>query len=407
MALALGRPEVISLAAGFTDPETLPVEEAKELLDAMLSEHQSGRAALQYGTTKGDPALRRLTAERVRALDGQPPEAPAYSPDRMIITNGSQQMLYMISEALCDPGDIVLVEDPSYFVFLGILQSHGLEGRGVRLQADGLDLAHLEAILERLKKSGELRRLKLLYLVSYYQNPTGTTTVFEKKLQALQLLERFERSAGHPIYLLEDAAYRELPWTSSQLGESRLRSSRAVRGRERRVIYAGTYSKPFATGARVGFCFLPEPLLTAVLRIKGNHDFGSSNLLQQLLARALGSGAYERHLEVLHRRYAYKAQIMEKGLQAYLPKTAVWQRPEGGLYFWPRLPRRIQTGMKSRLFQAALANEVVYVPGELCYAEDPTRSKPRCEMRLSFAAAPEADITAGLERLGAAVRSVG
>ena len=133
-----------------------------------------------------------------------------YSPERLLITSGSQQLLYMTTEALCDEGDIVLVEDPTYFVYLGILQSRGLRARGVRLERDGLDLAHLEKVLTSLKRRGELRRVKMLYLVSYFQNPTGVTTSFEKKRGVLKLLKKFERAAGHPIYLLEDAAYREL-----------------------------------------------------------------------------------------------------------------------------------------------------------------------------------------------------
>ena len=165
MEIALTRPRLISLAAGFTDSESLPVLETRELLDALLRRRQSGRAALQYGTTAGDPVLRQLTAQRVRLLDGAPASHNEYAPERMIITNGSQQMLYMVTEVLCDPGDIVLVEDPSYFVFLGILQSHGVRARGVRMEPDGLDLTRLEAVLESLKRSGELRRVKMLYLV--------------------------------------------------------------------------------------------------------------------------------------------------------------------------------------------------------------------------------------------------
>ena len=121
MATALARPQLISLAAGFTDSETLPVKEVSRLLKEILGSPRSGQAALQYGTTIGDAALRRLTARRLHSVDGQPAAKRAYSPGRMIITNGSQQMLYMVTEALCDPGDIVLVEDPSYFVYLGIL----------------------------------------------------------------------------------------------------------------------------------------------------------------------------------------------------------------------------------------------------------------------------------------------
>jgi len=304
-------------------------------------------------------------------------------------------MLYMVTEALCDEGDIVLVEDPSYFVYLGMLESHGVGARGVRITEDGIDLEHLAAVLERLKKSGELARVKMLYLVSYYQNPTGVTTSFEKKAGALKLLRQYEKAAGHPIYLLEDAAYRELRFKGDDV-----KSALAVRGHANRVIYAGTYSKPFATGTRVGFGILPEPVHTAVVRIKGNHDFGTSNLLQQLLARALASGKYEHHLEALQKRYARKARIMLAALKQYFPREVQWWEPSGGLYFWARLPLNMRSGTKSKLFQTAVARDILYVPGELCYANDPTRRKPDNAMRLSFGGGTEENIRIGIERLG-------
>jgi 2-aminoadipate transaminase len=399
MAEALARPKLISLAAGFTDNESLPVKEVRGLLGRILASPQRGQAALQYGTTAGDNALRQLTARRLQALDG--PSAPrrAYAPERTIITSGSQQMLYMTTEALCDPGDIVLVEDPSYFVYLGILQSHGVRARGIRMEQDGLDLDRLKAVLAALKRSGELRRVKMLYLVSYYQNPTGRTTSYAKKAGALKLLRQYERAAGHPLYLLEDAAYRELRFQGEDV-----KSALTIRGAADRVIYAGTYSKPFSTGARVGFGLLPEPILTTVLRIKGNHDFGSSNLLQQLLARALASGLYEKHLVVLRQRYAHKARLMKAAIQQHFPAEVEWWEPAGGLYFWARLPERLRSGISSKVFQTALANNVFYVPGELCYADDPTRRKPDHEMRLSFGGATEANVRKGIARLGAVFR---
>jgi 2-aminoadipate transaminase len=400
MAAALARSQLISLAAGFTDNESLPVNEVRGLLKGILASPQTGQAALQYGTTAGDDLLRQLTARRLQSLDGQPAARRAYSPGRMIITNGSQQMLYMATEALCDPGDIVLVEDPSYFVYLGILQSHGVRARGIRMQQDGLDLTRLEAVLASLKRSGELRRVKMLYLVSYYQNPTGRTTSYAKKAGALKLLRRYERAAGHPLYLLEDAAYRELRFEGEDV-----RSALTLKGSSERVIYAGTYSKPFATGTRVGFGLMPEPVLTAVLRIKGNHDFGSSNLLQQLLARALASGLYEKHLVALRRRYAHKARLMLTAIERHFPAEVEWWRPSGGLYVWARLPQRLTSGTGSKVFQRALANNVLYVPGELCYANDPTRRKPNHEMRLSFGSATEVNVVKGIARLGAVFRS--
>jgi 2-aminoadipate transaminase len=217
----------------------------------------------------------------------------------------------------------------------------------------------------------------------------------------LKLLARFERAAGHPVYLLEDAAYRELRFHGRDV-----RSALAVKGSAGRVIYAGTYSKPFATGTRVGFGILPEPVFTAVLRIKGNHDFGTSSLLQRLLAHALASGRYARHLGRLRKRYASKAQVMRNALRAHFPPEVQWREPEGGLYFWTRLPRGVKSGRESELFRAASARDVLYVPGELCYADDPTRRKPNREMRISFGSTTERNIEAGIQRLGNTLKSL-
>jgi len=316
-----------------------------------------------------------------------------------MITGGSQQLLYMTLEALCDEGDIVIVEDPTYFVFLSILQSRGLRARGVRLERDGLDLDHLEAVLQQLKKSGELRRVKALYFIGYFHNPTGVTTSFEKKQGVVKLLKKFEGAAGHPIYLIEDAAYRELRFKGPDI-----KSVLMVPGAMDRGIYTGTYSKPYAPGARVGFGILPEPLFTAVQRIKGNHDFGTANLLQQLLAGALETGLYDQHVAKIEKRYAQKAQVMKQALARHFPPNVEIWGSGGGLYFWARLPGNVPTGVKSKVFQTALKNDVLYVPGELCYADDPARKKPDHEMRLSFGSASEENIREGIKRLGAVLR---
>jgi 2-aminoadipate transaminase len=401
IATALARPNLISLAAGFTDNASLPVRETRDSANALLRAAKTGQAALQYGNTAGDSALRELTASHLRRLDGVPAARKNYAADRVLITNGSQQLLYMTAEALCDAGDIVLVEDPTYFVFLGIIQSHGLRARGVRMESDGIDLAHLEQVLESLRRAGDLPRVKLLYLVTYFQNPTGRTTSYAKKVAALKLLKKYERAAGHPIYLLEDAAYREL-----RLAGDDVKSALTAKNFADRVIYAGTYSKPFATGLRVGFGVLPEPVLTAVTRIKGNHDFGTANLLQQTLARAIATGRYDRHLGELRQRYTHKAAVMRAALVKHFPPQAQWDEARGGLYFWARLPRGVKAGTKSKIFQAALAADVLYVPGELCYADDSTRRKPENEMRLSFGSASEANIREGIKRLGAVLRKL-
>jgi 2-aminoadipate transaminase len=173
-----------------------------------------------------------------------------------------------------------------------------------------------------------------------------------------------------------------------------------------RVIYTGTYSKPFATGVRVGYGVLPQPVLRTVLRIKGNHDFGSSNLLQHLVAQLLTTGAYDRHLAELQKRYAHKARVMLEAMRQEFPPGVEFVAPAGGLYHWARVPNNLATGMKSRLFNTALENEVLYVPGQLCYAPDPTRPIPNHEMRLSFGAESEPKLQEGIRRLGAALRQL-
>ena len=430
MKTALSRPRLISLAAGFTDNATLPVGLSRRLLNEILRSPKTGRPALQYGITAGENNLRRLTAAHLQKLDGG--RDRAHSPESVIITGGSQQLLYMTLEALCDEGDIVLVEDPTYFVFLSILQSRGIRARGVRLERDGLDLAHLEKVLARLEKSGELRRVKALYLVTYFQNPTGATTSLAKKSAALKLLKKFERAAGHPIYLLEDAAYRELSFaptpsprpsgeragvrgfeleaknlltpTLSSVGggegENAPPTALTLPGASERVIYTGTYSKPYAPGARVGFGILPEEIFTVVQRIKGNHDFGTANLLQQLLARALETGLYDQHVAKVQKNYARKARVMKLALAEHFPANVEIWESGGGLYFWARLPKHISAGVKSKVFQTALKADVLYVPGELCYADDPSRAKPDNEMRISFGSANEENIRKGIARLG-------
>jgi len=386
MKLTLERPELISLAAGFTDNESLPVAATRELANKLLASVRTGRPALQYGATAGDPELRHLTAKRLSERDQR-----SYASDQLLITHGSQQLLYLVAECLCDPGDIVLVEDPTYFVFLGIAQSLGFHCRGVHMESDGLDVEHLEKRLAALKKSGELKRVKFLYLVTYFQNPSGITTSFEKKAAALEVLKEYERAAGHRIYLLEDAAYRELRFEGDDVPAA---------ADPERVIYAGTYSKPFATGIRVGFGVIPDPLRTVVLRLKGSHDFGTANFQQQIVSAALASCRYEKHVRSLRKRYAKKADVMIKAITQHFPDSIQWEKPRGGLYVWAGAPG-VETGAKSKFFQAALDHNVIYVPGELCYCDDPTRPKPNHEMRLSFGGAAEPDIREGIKRLGA------
>ncbi len=402
MEQKLKYPDIISLAAGFTDGPSLPISETQSIFTRLTKTKKRAMDCLQYGVGAGRDLLRELTSKRIAELDGLDPMHPCYRTNRVIMTHGSQQFLYLLTEALCDQGDIVLVEAPTYFVYLGILQSFGTKTKSIPMETDGLDLEYLKNKLEELKESGEIKRVKMLYLVSYFQNPTGISTSIEKKKAALRLLKSYEKHAGHPIYILEDAAYRELKFPNTEETPSML----TLPGASQRVIYSGTYSKPFATGIRVGFGFLPEPLRTIVMRIKGNHDFGTSNLLQSVLEEAIQSRLYHDHISSLQARYQKKAHRMKRFIQTTFPEQLTWESPTGGLYFWVKAPNRISTGPQSALFKRALKEKVMYVPGIYTYAKDLAVNKFDHAMRISFGNASLKEIKEGIERLGRAIKSL-
>ncbi|MBI5821881.1 MAG: PLP-dependent aminotransferase family protein [Verrucomicrobia bacterium] len=401
MKLTLDQPHLISLAAGFTDNETLPVAEVGALTAELVRDDAAARAALQYGSTAGDAELRKLTLNRVCAQDGITPGA-TLTADDVVITNGSQQLLYLLSEVLCDPGDIVLVEDPTYFVYLGICEALGIEATPVRLEPDGISPDDLKRTLQRLMDNGVLDRLKFVYLVTYFQNPTGWTTSFEKKREAYAILRHYEAAAGHPIFVLEDAAYRDLRFAGPDTP-----SLKSLDMANERIAYSNTYTKPFATGIKVGYGVLPRSLMRHVLRSKGNHDFGSPNFNQCLIALALRTGVYDQHLPKMHAGYRRRKELMGDALKKYFPPAAKWQEANGGLYFWPELPAQHDTGRDGAIFRAALDAGVLYVPGDLCFANSPLRPKPNNCMRLSFGGTPSAQIEEGIKRLGAVLRSHG
>ena len=401
MEQKLKRPNLISLAAGFTDPETLPVEETRRIVHAWTQHKSQARAILQYGTGSGREHLRILTARRIADLDQMPSTGKTHDPSRVLITHGSQQFLYLVTEALCDPGDIVLIESPTYFVYLSILKYFGVQSRSIPLQPDGMDIQHLEEQLEALKKSGQIKRLKMIYLVSYFQNPTSRNTSLAKKKAMMDLARRYESAAGHPIYLLEDAAYRELSFGQTPPAPSML----SLPGASKRVIYSGTYSKPFATGIRVGFGISPSPLHQTLCHLKGNQDFGTAEFLQAILEKALASGMYDRHLEVIRKGYAKKSDRMCRMIQRHFPASVSWHPPEGGLYVWARLPQPNQTGPQSALFKASLKANVLYVPGCYAFGDDVLGPERQEAMRLSFGNANLKMIDEGIRRLGEVIQS--
>jgi 2-aminoadipate transaminase len=174
------------------------------------------------------------------------------------------------------------------------------------------------------------------------------------------------------------------------------------------VALLQTFSKPFAPGLKTGYGLLPPDLVEPVLRIKGNHDFGSANFCQHLLLEAMRSGMYTDHVRQLRGSYAVKRDAMLAALDREMgPIPGVhWTRPGGGLYVWLTLPPSVITSSDGPLFAEALRRGVLYVPGAFCYGPDPTRPVPRHTLRLSFGVPSVAQIGEGVRRLGAALRQV-
>lgn len=402
MQQAVENPQVISLAAGLVDPATLPIPETHAAVERILGDPAAARMALQYGTTEGSERLRRLLCRYVARLEGATPETCGLSPDRLLVTTGSQQMLSLVCEVLLDPGDICLVAGPSYFVFLGTLEGVGAEAVSVPTDAEGLDTDRLEETLAALDAVGRLEQVKLIYVVSDFDNPAGLSLSTERRHALVEIARRWSRS--HRIYILEDAAYRELRydgpvhpsiWGCDNSGGEW-------------VIYTQTFSKTFSPGLRVGFGIVPPVLHKALCARKGNEDFGSANFNQHLLANVLESELYAAHVEQVCAAYRVKRDAMLEAAEEHfggIPGVS-WVRPHGGLYVWMSLPETVQTGFDSPLFREAVHQQgVMYVPGELCFA-GPVEERPRQHMRLSFGVQTPEGIREGMQRLARAVKRV-
>jgi 2-aminoadipate transaminase len=400
MQQAVENPSLISLAAGLVDPVSLPAAEVEEAFDFLLSRPERAQAALQYGTTRGHAPLREKLLSRLARMDGVSAADMALTPDDVVVTTGSQQLLYLVGELLLDPGDIVITEAPSYFVYQGTLNSMGARTLAVPMDEEGMRVDALEELFQRLEHSGELERVKLVYICDYFQNPTGLNLSLPRRQRLLELTRLYSKKQR--IFILEDAAYRELRFEGADLpGIKSLDTDNS------QVILALTFSKPCAPGLKTGYGFLPRELVTPLLRLKGNHDFGSNNLTQHLLDRLLETGACDRHVVELREVYRRKRDALLAALAKEFGDSGVhWTRPGGGLYVWLRFPPEVDTGPDSALMRAALREGVLYVPGSFCYVNGDNGPVPTCEARLSFGVVTPAQLTEGVQRLAGAFRAL-
>lgn len=393
--------DVISLAAGFVDEVTLPVTLVRDSIADILTDDAAGHGVLQYGTTAGFGPLRENLLTHLARLENCSTTDLNVTANDIVVTSGSQQLLQHLSDVLFDPGDICLVAAPTYFVFLGTLNGVGARTIAVDTDENGMCMNALEAELTRLEEAGDLHRVKMIYLVSSFENPSGVTLADNRRKQVVDIAKRWSKEQR--ILILEDAAYRELRYEDDD-GPS-IWSHDDDR---QHVILAQTFSKSFSPGIRVAYGVLPHDLVSAIHDVKGNFDFGSPNLNQRIVSHALQSGKYERHVADLQSSYRVKRDAMLAAADEFfsdIPGVS-WLRPNGGLYVWMTLPDTIETGFESPLFERASKTEgVMYVPGEIAYPKGSSLQK-RTQMRLSFGVESPEIIHDGMRRLSNAVRHV-
>ena len=366
------RAEVISFAGGLPAPELFDVPALREAFAAALADGSAARA-LQYSTTEGHAPLREALAARMRER-GLPTDA-----DEILVTTGSQQALGLAASALLDPGDVVLVEDPSY---LAALQSFALAGARLIPVPGGADGPDLDAVAALVAE----HRPKLLYVVPTFQNPTGRTISADGRA-------RLARLAGElGLWLLEDDPYGELRYD----GEA-LPSLGSFPGAEDRTIAVSSLSKVLAPGLRIGWLRAPEELRRALTIAKQAGDLHTSTIDQMAATHVLAAGGMDAHLARLRTVYRARRDALLGGLGETLPAGSSWNAPDGGMFVWARLPDGHDA---AALLRRALAHDVAFVPGAPFFAGAPDHAT----LRLSFTTHPPDEIAEGLRRLAAAVR---
>ena len=361
------RREVVSFAGGLPAPELFDLAGLREAFAAVLADDCGGRS-LQYSTTEGDPRLRAAIAERLTAR-GLDTEA-----DDLLITSGSQQALTLIATVLLEPGDRVLVEEPSY---LAALQCFGL-ARAIAVPIpcddDGLDPDALDELFAR-------HQPKLLYTVPTFHNPTGRTLPLQRRRALAAAAER----AG--LWLVEDDPYGELRYRGEALPA--VASLPAARDR---TLAISTLSKIAAPGLRVGWVRAPRMLLRSLTIAKQAADLHSSTVDQAAAARWLSCTDLEAHIGRLRAAYGARRDALIDGLATALPLGSTHNRPNGGMFVWARLPDGWDSG---ELLARALDHDVAYVPGAPFFSGPPDPAT----LRLSFTTHRPDEIRVGLGRL--------
>lgn len=366
------QPDIISFAGGLPAPELFPIEEIIEASRRVLTE--DGRSALQYSTTEGYAPLRAWIAERVNKTRGT-----AFDEDNILITSGSQQALDLSGKVFLDDGDTVLCESPTYLAAISAFRAYSCCFDEVPTDDDGMLPEALEEILEKND------RVKIIYAIPDFQNPTGRTWSLARRRQVYELAKK------HHVVVLEDDPYSELRFEGSRLPSIKSFDTTGC------VFYFGTFSKIFCPGYRIGWVAGAHEAIKKYVLVKQGADLQCNTLAQREIMKYLELYDIDRHIELIRTVYKRRRDITVTVMEQEFPGSVHFTRPQGGLFTWVVLPEKCDA---EKLLEKSLAHNVAFVPGGSFYPNGGHKNT----MRLNFSSMPDDRLEEGLRRLGAVIR---
>jgi 2-aminoadipate transaminase len=378
------QPDIISFAGGLPAPETFPVEDLRVAADAVFT--KQAKAALQYGTTEGDDGLK---SELIK-FEGR--QGVKLGPENLIIVSASQQALDMIPKIFLDPGDYCIAGRPTYVGTIQAIQSYQGRVLGVPFspENDGFDMVELEKRYARAKRDG--KRVKYVYLIPDFQNPSGICWSLEKRKAVLEFAYR------NDLLIVEDAPYREIRF----LGESLPSLYQLDQQGEGRGIVIGmkTFSKILVPGARVGWVLARPEIIAKLVIAKQAMDLCTNVFAQKWLAEYLKTDKIYALIESTCALYRDKRNFMMEMLEKYMPKRwdLTWTKPEGGLFMWLSLPKYVNT---DDMIGKAVSEKVAYVVGSAFYFDEPEHNA----MRINFSYSSKPQIEEGVKRLAKVIKA--
>ena len=364
------QPDIISFAGGLPAPQTFPVKELEDISCQLLRE--KGATALQYGPTEGEAALREQLAKWLSH------EKPTIKPENILITTGSQQGLDIVAKIFIDPNDIIILELPTYIGGLQTFTSYRAKMIGIPQDNHGMKTDLLEKQLAKLAK--RKKKPKFIYVVPDFQNPSGVTMTLERRKTLLQLAYKYQ------VPIVEDSPYRDLRFTGQTIPAIYTLDT------ENQVIVLGTFSKLLCPGLRLAWIIAPTEWTDKMIVAKQGMDLCSPSYTQLIVAEYLKRNLLQPQIDNIRKLYAKKRETMLTALRKYMPKTVKWTKPEGGLFLWLQLPKRMSA---TDLFPKAIENKVAYVIGSAFHCN----GKGHNTMRLNFSYPSEQQIDEGIKRL--------